>query len=321
MFAYYNTTSFSARNHVLIWWPLVKKHRKINYSFLCPPQMLLCQASKQRKMLFSWHLNFEKENRTGKKVYNLDRSKHINYQYNLNLTERKAAFKLCIALNPRQGTWFVHDPLCYKVYCWFCSWRAFNLRINSAQCLILVKKCCGLALPPCINDPLILRFLALHDLSLLGIYVWLTLPREISSKSVCHSYTCTGTSVEKLLETTLHNKPICTQMSHTEEVSLSYRNLSISLMSFCPIPPGSTAVVYAMAERLKPSSVVTFDKSPVVSHSSPLLLWQQYYNASQLPMYYFSRGFLHPQQLREGSLILRSLSIGQVWTTDDWTTP
>lgn len=41
VFAYYHT-SFTARNQILIWQTPVKKHHKINYSFLCPPQILLC---------------------------------------------------------------------------------------------------------------------------------------------------------------------------------------------------------------------------------------------------------------------------------------
>lgn len=42
LFAYYPTTSFTARNLILIWWALVKKHHKINYSSRCPPEIRLC---------------------------------------------------------------------------------------------------------------------------------------------------------------------------------------------------------------------------------------------------------------------------------------
>ena len=95
------------------------------------------------------------------------------------------------------------------------------------------------------------------------------------------------------------NRPACSYMSHTEEVSFTYRNWSTSLLSFCQSPPGSTAAVYAMVERPKSFSLVTFDKSHVVPCSSRLLLWQQYYNASKLPMYDFNHGFLHPHQITE----------------------
>lgn len=59
-----------------------------------------------------------------------------------------------------------------------------------------------------------------------------------------------------------------------------------------------------MVESPKPFSVVTFDKSPVVTLQFIVTMTTVLHNFSKLPMFDFNHGFFHPHELSENAALV-----------------